>query len=236
MIRRIMATQPTQPIPFADDERPPIRLYYRLGRAFAQMLYVMLLSGRVFGVDRVPVRGGAVLACNHQSFMDPVLATLALPRECSYMARDTLFANPLFRRLIESLNAFPVRRGASDVAAMKAALTKLRDGAILTAFPEATRTPDGRVYPMKPGVVVMARKAGVPLVPVAIEGAYDAWSRHQKWPRSARVWVEYGTPIAPHELRAAARDDSTKRLTTEIRTIHNELRVRAGKGPFVYDD
>ncbi len=219
-----------------DDVRPPTRLYYRVGRAFCQATYVLLLRGRVYGVDHVPLLGGVLLACNHQSFLDPVLATLALPRECTYMARDTLFVNPLFRRLIESLNAFPVRRGESDVAAMKAALQRLGNGAALTTFPEATRTEDGRVRLIKPGVIVIARKARVPIVPVAIEGAFDAWPRHQKLPRCARVWVEYGRPIPPGELIAADRDASAKRLTTEMRTLHNRLRQRAGKRPFVYDD
>jgi 1-acyl-sn-glycerol-3-phosphate acyltransferase len=232
MIRVMMSPPRTAP----DDATPPMRLYYRAGRVLCQTAYILLLNGRVYGVDHVPRSGGVLLACNHQSFLDPVLATLALPRECSYMARDTLFANPGFRWLIESLNAFPVRRGESDVAAMKTALKKLGEGAVLTAFPEATRTEDGRVRRVKPGVIVLARKAKVPVVPVAIEGAFDAWPRNRKLPRLARVWVEYGTPIQPGDLIGADRDQAAARLTTDIRTIHNRLRRRAGRRPFVYDD
>jgi 1-acyl-sn-glycerol-3-phosphate acyltransferase len=232
MIRIVMSRGKTNRAP----EWPPMRLYYRAGRAFCQALYTILLGGRVYGVDNVPRRGGVLLACNHQSFLDPVLATFALPRECTYMARDTLFVNPLFRWLIKSLNAFPVRRGESDVAAMKTALRKLADDAVLTAFPEATRTEDGRVRPFKPGVIVLARKARVPLVPVAIEGAFDAWPRHRKLPRMATVLVAYGEPILPGELIGVDRDDAAERVTTQIRTLHNELRRRAGRAPFVYDD
>ncbi|UCG16848.1 MAG: 1-acyl-sn-glycerol-3-phosphate acyltransferase [Phycisphaerales bacterium] len=213
-----------------------MRWSYRLCRAIVRAAYVLWACGRVYGTDHVPRTGGVVLACNHQSFLDPMLATLALPRECSYMARDTLFRNPVFRRVIELFNAFPVRRGESDVAAMRASLQRLADGALITAFPEGTRTADGRVRPCRPGVVVLARKAKVPLVPVAIEGAFEAWPRHRRFPGRANILVEYGRPLSPRELAAAGRDESAKRLTAEIRTIHNRLRRRAGKPPFIYGD
>jgi 1-acyl-sn-glycerol-3-phosphate acyltransferase len=205
-------------------------------RSIARALYVFYALGRVYGVQNVPRAGGVVLASNHQSYLDPVLATLAIPRECSYMARDTLFGNPLFRRLIESLNAFPVRRGSSDVAAMRASLQRLQTDAVITAFPEGTRTEDGRVSPFRPGVVVLARKARVPIVPVAIEGAFDAWPRTRKLPGRAIIHVEYGRPIQPEELDSQPRDELAERLTRTVRTIHNRLRRRAGQLPFEYQD
>lgn len=217
-------------------ETAHMRLYYRTLRAVTHVLYVLGASGRVYGIRHVPLRGGVLLACNHQSFLDPVLATLALPRECHYMARESLFRNRLFRRLIESLNAFPVRSGSSDIAAMRAALRRLGGGALVTVFPEATRTADGRVARCQPGVIVLARKAGVPLVPTAIEGAFDAWPRHRKLPRCASVLVEYGRPLWPEELARRERDRLAAELTARIRSLHNGLRVRAGRRPFVYDD
>src|SRR5258706_10400934 len=102
-------------------ERPrgQMRLYYRACQILAQFVFTAYFRGRVFGVENVPLTGGVLLACNHQSFFDPVSSMLAIPREGNFMARDTLFLNPLFKRLIESLNAFPVRRGAADVGAVK---------------------------------------------------------------------------------------------------------------------
>ncbi len=214
---------------------PRTRLYYRVCRFVAQSVFVLYARGRVFGTRHVPRTGGVVLASNHQSFLDPILVTLALPRECSYMARDSLFRNPLFRRIIESLNAFPVRRGTSDVAAMRASLERLRHDAVITAFPEGTRTEDGRVRPCRAGVVVLARKAGVPLVPVAIEGAFDAWPRHRTLPGRATILVEYGRPFPPETLARLDRDAAAERLTAEIRTLHNRLRCRLGRPPFDYE-
>src|SRR5262245_27958504 len=114
-----------------------MRLYYRILRYLAQMILILYFRGRVFGLKNVPNEGGVLLACNHQSFFAPVSSTLALYREGNYMARDTLFLNPLFKRLIESLNAFPVKRGASDVGAVKEIMRRLKDGKIVVVFPEA---------------------------------------------------------------------------------------------------
>ena len=162
-----------------------MRFWWWWWRLWCQALYVLLYHGRVYHTSRVPVEGGVLLLANHQSFFDPILATLALPRECHYMARDTLFRNRWFRKLIESLNAFPVKRDTADVGAIKETLRRLKKGALVTVFPEGTRTLDGSVRPMQPGVVLIARKARVPLVPTLILGAYEAWPRHAALPRPA---------------------------------------------------
>lgn len=209
-----VAGPPTRPLRRgdADVRTGPMRPYYRYSRILCQMIFVLVFRGRIFGARNIPSRGPVLLACNHQSFLDPVLATLAVPRECHYMARDTLFRRPLFRRLIESLNAFPVRRGSADIAAVKETLRRLRAGAVLTAFPEATRTPDGSLQPMKPGVVLMARKAGVPLVPTLILGAYEVWPRQARLPMPKPILVAYGEAIWPEELEGLSDEQAVALL------------------------
>jgi len=172
---------------------------YRVCRWLAQLLYVFIFRGRVFGTARVPRTAGVLLVSNHQSFLDPLLATLALPRECHYMARDTLFRRPLFRRIITYLNAFPVKRATADLGAIKETLRRLKAGALVLAFPEGTRTEDGSVGPMHAGVVLLARKARVPIVPTVILGAFECWPRTAKLPRPHPVVVAYGDPLVPHE-------------------------------------
>ncbi len=144
-----------------------------------------------------------MLACNHQSFLDPVLATQALSRECAYMARDTLFRHPIFKKLIESLNAFPIKRGTADISAVKETLRRLKMGQLITAFPEGTRTLDGSIQAMQPGSVLIARKARVPLVPTLILGAFEAWPRNAIVPRPfSPVIVAHSEPILPEQLDA----------------------------------
>jgi 1-acyl-sn-glycerol-3-phosphate acyltransferase len=208
-----------------------MRRYYRYCRIVAQALFVLLCRGRVFGTRRVPLEGGVLLVCNHQSFFDPILATLALPRECHYMARDTLFRNRWFRKLIESLNAFPVRRGSADVGAIKQTLRRLKNGALVTVFPEATRTSDGSVRPMQPGVVLIARKAHVPLVPTLILGAYEVWPRRATLPRPAPVIVAYGEPLRPEQMQ----DRSDDACINIVRDRILEMMARFRQHPLVRD-
>ncbi len=172
------------------------RLWYVFLRVLARILFISFFRIRVFNRRFVPARGGVILAANHQSFLDPVLVGLGLDREVHYMARKELFAVPLFNRLIRSLNAFPVRRGSADRRALGTAVEILRSGGAVLVFPEGTRTRDGSVGKMKPGVVLMARMAGCPIVPVAITGANLAWPRGAVLPKPARIKVEFGMPVS----------------------------------------
>lgn len=129
------------------------------------------------------------------------------------MARDTLFRGPL-KKLIESLNAFPVKRASADIGAIKETLRRLKHGALITVFPEATRTEDGQIRPFQPGVILIARKARVPVVPTLILGAYEAWPRHARLPRPKRVLVAYAEPLTPEQM-AGMTDDECVRCVYE---------------------
>lgn len=181
------------------NDQPRIRLGYELSRRIAQLGFLTLFSGRAFGINHVPRTGGVLLVSNHQSFLDPILATLALPREGNYMARDSLFHNPRFKRLIEYYNAFPVKRDSADMRAIKETLRRLRAGQLVLAFPEGTRTTDGDIGPMRGGVVLLARKTRVPIVPMVILGAFEAWPRTQKLPRRHQIILAYDPPLYLHQ-------------------------------------
>ncbi|HRY68513.1 MAG TPA: lysophospholipid acyltransferase family protein [Phycisphaerae bacterium] len=174
-----------------------MRLSYRICRLACQVFTTMYFKARCFGLHRVPASGGTLLVCNHQSFMDPVLVTMALYREGNYMARDTLFADPRFKRLIEFLNAFPVKRNAADIGAIKESLRRLKQGRVLVLFPEGTRSDDGRIGELFPGVGAIAKKARVPIVPTLIDGMTQIWPRDKALPRPGNVVIEYGWPIMP---------------------------------------
>ncbi len=205
--------------PAGADEKAPMRSWYRFSRIMCQIWFVIFFRGRVFGTRKVPRLGGVLLVSNHQSFFDPVLATLALPRECHYMARDSLFHNPFFRRLIESLNAFPIKRATADMGAIKETLRRLKSGALVVTFPEGTRTRDGSLQPMAPGVILLARKARVPIVPTAILGAFESWPRQAKLPRPHPVIVAYGDPMSPEMLAAMTDDDCIAEVRRRIQAL-----------------
>lgn len=173
------------------------RIAYRFCRCFCRWFCMLYFRARCFGTHNVPRRGGTLLVCNHQSFMDPVLVGIAIDRECGYMARETLFHNPWFGRLIAFLNAYPVKRNTADLAAIKESLRRLKAGGLIVLFPEGTRTPDGRIQPLLPGIGAIARKAAVPIVPTLIDGMTQLWPRGRAFPGPGDVIVEYGKPIMP---------------------------------------
>jgi len=199
-----------------------VRVYYRITRYLCQMIFYFIWRVRIFGLPNVPAEGGVLLACNHQSFLDPVLVTLALYREGNYMARDTLFRNKYFRMLIESLNAFPVKRSTADVGAIKEIIRRLRDGKVVVTFPEGTRTSDGSILPLHDGSMLVAKRAGSAIVPTLIDGAFEAWPRTKSLPRFGSIHICYGRAILPAEAAALSVAELTRRVEAALRELQAE--------------
>jgi 1-acyl-sn-glycerol-3-phosphate acyltransferase len=142
------------------------------------------------------------------------------------MARESLFRYALFRWLIQSLNAFPLRREGVDLHALREALSRLERGELMLVFPEGTRTPDGHIRPLRRGVGLLARQAKVPVVPVVIDGAFEAWPRHRLWPRPGKIGVIFGEPLHGEEFSGAGGRAATERLLEHLRALQVELRER----------
>ncbi len=204
--------------------------WYAFCQLWCQVGMVLGFRYRVWGKEHVPPRGGALLVSNHQSFFDPVLVAVGLPRQVHYMARDTLFRNPLFARLISSLNAFPLRREGVDVGAVRETVARLRRGELVLVFPEGTRTHDGSIRPLRRGVELLARQGGVPIIPVIIEGAHQAWPRRELLPRPARIRVLFGQPLLVGRESALPGRTLVGRLEAELRALQQEVR-RGPAGP-----
>ena len=150
---------------------------------------------RVEGLANVPATGGAVVATNHQSFLDIMLIAAALDRHVSFVARDTLAEWWWLRLMIRQSGSVLVRRGTSDRAALRGMAAHLEAGDLVAIYPEGTRTRDGRLGTLKGGAILAARMAGVPILPGGIRGAYEAWPRGRWLPRPRRVAIRFGPPI-----------------------------------------
>lgn len=158
---------------------------------------------KVHRKHHVPRTGGVLLVANHQSFLDPVLVAVQLDRPVSFLAKSELFENRYLKWLITNLHAFPVRQGKGDVRAIKETVERLQEGHVLNVYPEGHRTEDGELGVVQPGIALMIRKAGVPIVPVAIIGSFNSWPRSAKLPRAGHVRVLYGPPIDVSGLKAS---------------------------------
>ncbi len=164
---------------------------YQLSKFVGQALFDL----RVYGQENIIENGPALLAMNHQSFLDPPFAGISCQREIHYFGRKTLFDIPVVGRILRRINVIGVDREGSDVAALKAVIRVLRDGGCTIVFPEGTRTRDGHLQPAKPGAGFIIAKTLAPVVPMRIFGAFDAYPRGAKFPRMTPVTIVVGQPI-----------------------------------------
>ncbi len=204
-----------------------VGLWYRSCRLISRVLLRSFMRLRTWGLENVPAEGGVIMACNHQSYLDPPLACCMLARESRYLARSTLFTFGPFRWLLRSVGAMPLGRGESDRSALRRAEADLRAGWLLTLFPEGTRTSDGSLGRIKPGVASLAMRAGVVVMPVYIHGAFEVWPRTRRLPRPAPVSILYGKPIAPPADGEGSRRQRAEKLTGQLQAALEELERKA---------
>jgi 1-acyl-sn-glycerol-3-phosphate acyltransferase len=181
---------------------------------------VVVFRVRVVGREHVPETGGALVLSNHQSHLDPVLIGLACDRRLNYLARESLFGFPPFRWLINSLDAIPIDREGLGLAGLKETLRRLKQGEMVLIFPEGTRTRDGQVAAFKPGFGLLAKRTAVPLVPVAIEGAYLAWPRRRLLPAPATIHIRFGEPLLPEQAVVFDERAIVGEIERRIRACH----------------
>ena len=198
-------------------------LLWNFGRVFFQFIAILLFHVRISGRENVPTKGAALLVTNHQSMLDPWLIGIALKRQIHYMARESLFRGGIIQYLFERTNAFPIRRGRADTTAIRESLNRLEKGYLVNIFPEATRTADGSIGPVAAGVAVIVRRARVPVIPVSVEGAFEAWPRGRRLPRPRPIRIRYGKPIDITELESLSADDIAIRIRRELVALQRQL-------------
>jgi 1-acyl-sn-glycerol-3-phosphate acyltransferase len=195
---------------------------YRLLEWVTRTLLLAFFDYRSVGRGNVPREGGTILACTHQSHLDPVLVVAPVDRVVKFVARSTLFANRGFALLIGTLGAMAFDRDEGGAGELRGVLRALGAGDALVFFPEGTRSPDGEIGPLKPGVALLASRSGVPVVPVALSGTYQCWPRWRKVFRPGRVRVVYGEPVRYD--RGMDRDEVLRDLDRRIRAAWDAAR------------
>ncbi len=173
-------------------------LAYRTGRAL-MAAYLRVWHGlRIEGAEHLPRSGGFLILSNHQSFLDiPVLAAGARPRHVAFVARASLARSRFLDWLMRESGCVLIEPNTPDRAALEGMIAHLRQQDIVAVFPEGTRTNDGGLGIFRAGAVVAARRAGVPIVPAGIRGAFEAWPRSRSLPRRAPITVSFAAPIPP---------------------------------------
>jgi len=195
------------------------------GSILSRILALLLFRLRIRGKANLPHDGGVLLVTNHQSFLDPWLIGTAANRQVHYMARDTLFRGGFLQYLGELLNAFPIKRGRADLTAIRTAVERLDKGYMVNIFPEGTRTDDGAIGAVAPGMVlILGRcKKPIPIQPVVIDGAFEAWPRTAKFPRPLSIRIKFGQIIPATTWRQWSAEELARNVRREMVKLQLEL-------------
>jgi len=172
-----------------------MNVYYQTGYHLFKFLGSVLFSFRVVHQERMIEEGPAILAMNHQSFLDPPLAGISARRELNILARRSLLKWPVVGPLLPKVGVIPVDRSGADRTALKALIRVIRQGGGTLLFPEGTRTRTGELQPAQPGLGFVVAKTLAPVVPMRIFGAFEALPPSGKEFHASPITIVIGEPI-----------------------------------------
>lgn len=190
----------------------------RVLRVTVAKFLLLLFRTTVEGAQHIPL-GGALLAGNHVSYMDPVLLWCASPRPVHFMAKRELWDSAFVAWILPRLWAFPVSRGEPDRTAITTATELLKSGELVGVFPEGSRATEAQadLGAAHGGAAFIALRADVPMVPVAFTGTEKVWPRGQTLPRLARTHIRIGAPVHPRDVAPeSGRKERVEALTARV--------------------
>jgi 1-acyl-sn-glycerol-3-phosphate acyltransferase len=173
------------------------------------------------GFERLPSSGPYILAANHHNYLDGVVLSVAIPQPISFLVMPRVWRatplHPVFHRHIRSI---PISLERPDIAALRQALTALEAGQIVGIFPEGPFSVRGRLEAGLHGVALLALRSGVPVVPAAIRGTYEALAHRRAYiPRRHPIRLSLGAPRvfgASLPGRRSARASVTAQIMDDI--------------------
>jgi 1-acyl-sn-glycerol-3-phosphate acyltransferase len=179
-------------------EKGPSKVLYAAVRGLVVAFMRVWFRLSITGAEHIPAEGAAIVTPNHKSFWDSFFIGAATRRPLRFMGKSELFEGGRGPLLV-ALGAFPVRRGTSDEDALRTARVILRQGGLLSLFPEGTRVRSAEeLGEPRRGAARLALETGAPLVPAAITGTDRLFLG--PLPKPKRVRIAFSAPIPVHEL------------------------------------
>ena len=204
-------------------------VFFTMGR----LIYLFALDRFHFkmrGLDNLPEKGPYLLCSNHQSYLDILMAAV-LPwrvfRDTFALGTSDIFGEGFMRRLARWLRVVVLDPDANLVPAMRAGAYGLSQRRILILYPEGERTNNGNPTIFRRGAAILSIHEQAPIVPIAIEGFYEAWPRHKKFPKFNDLRLVFGKPIQPPPASAASEaeyEQLTAKLKSTVVEMWEELR------------
>jgi 1-acyl-sn-glycerol-3-phosphate acyltransferase len=203
---------------------PPLLLYTLLSRnpnplykagvgGVVSLMRAVGVKLRIEGRERIPA-GASLFVANHTSSADAPAVVGAIPRRVAILLKESLFKWPIAGQAFALAGFIPVNRGDRDsaIASVEKATQSLRRGQSFLIYPEGTRSPDGRLQAFKKGAVVMAIKAGVPIVPVVCSGAHRVMRKRSLRIHPGEIVVEFLEPMDSSKYSFDERDELNDRV------------------------
>ncbi len=195
-------------------------MYWRLRSVF-KFLFWLLSDMKIEGMENIPKEGAFILAPNHISRLDAPVLMLICPRRLYVFVADKYLKYPFFKWLLSVADPIWVRRGEADREALEKATEVLSRGDPLGLAPEGTRSLDGKMQQGKNGLVYLAAKVGVPIVPVGITGDNHIQEDFSHF-RRMKIRVRIGEPLRlPKEgrLNSVEKDEATDLVMRRIAAL-----------------
>ena len=202
----------------------PFPFLYRTLRGPLRAALARWFELRVEGLEHLPAEGPYIVAANHHNYLDGVVLGVALPRPVAFLVMPRVWrATPLHPLLHRHIGSIPLNLAGADVGALRAALRTLEDGRVVGIFPEGPFSVAGLLERGRPGVGLLALRAGVPVVPAGIDGTYQALvGRRGYVPRRHPIAVRFGPPrrfTRETGRGRLARDRITQRIMDDIAVL-----------------
>lgn len=210
------------------DPPQPLRkvLFYRLFYWILLGLFTLIYRARFYNSSAVPPTGGLLVIANHQSHLDPPLVGVAIrKRNMAAIAREGLFKVWPLGAWLRAVGCIAIKDDEADAGAVRAAIAQLKLGRLVVIFPEGTRSPDGTIKEFKRGTWLLLARSGVPVLPAAVEGCFDAFPRGTAFPKlfNRRMAVAFGTPIPFDELKPLGPDAALDLLKSRVENLRADL-------------
>ena len=201
-------------------------ILYRAVQALVRALTPLVGRLEVEGLENIPGEGPFFLIANHQSYVDPVLIQSVVRREVATMAKSTQFNSRPIGAFLRRVRTFPVRRFQVDPQAVRLVLRNLEAGYGVGIYLEGERTWDGTLQPFRRGAIRLILRAGVPVIPCGISGAYDVWPRWDRGIRRGTIRIRFGEPMRFPPIEDRAERD--RRVPEAARRLREGIEALIG--------
>ena len=185
-------------------------MLYKFACFLVRWYYKIFFFARVTGIENLPEEGGYAFCGNHISNNDAPLVASLIKKQVAFLAKKEVCDVPVLGAFLKKVGAIPIDRDKKDIAAIKESLRVMKSGMGLMVYPQGTRMKEITPESVKPGILSMAHKAGVPVIPFGIAGKFKVWSG---------VTVNIGAPITTDEIGKILEGDSKEEINKNLSNL-----------------